>query len=629
MLFFLLLNFKKEVLIMPSTQQVYEKIKKIRCKESDIGVPEVIKLFDLFPEAVVDGKLILDNIDFSRLGPTLSDIDFSNCILSRCKFTYLNIIDCIFNTDVLSHNDFSDAYIPQKSNKGLEQPTTSDEKNLRIWHLSEREAAWWKLISKEYPQDIFKYSNLKEHAEYRFSPISHIDGFYTFRREKYLDQEGLGWKLHISVRQSDLEKSFELAAPIIASYCNAFKVSIPDEIPTARLKVNAQMTVYLEDHDKLQLRPQQAQELIERVTAVFKENNISPALSIPLSDAPTQSSYFSIRNDKDINMRQNYVSAQDAGSNFNPANHPNPYKNILKKQPAPFNLLNHFNTLHRKNRAQGLNALRLTMLGYLNEHCKEDILTKEIDEKTIERLHSQMFGDDEIGKEFIHPQYHEDASVFQRIKVCFLIENYLSLLQLSSWPLNSNYDNNSVFSSLYVKDDEFYRSLKVIEESIYKLPLTDTVEWLEPITIQEYMDKFSKSLKITEESIYQLPLTDTDELDRVNDAKDNSGTKSSKTDSLTSLLRTFKNPAFTADRGLDSDIDLDSDDDKDSLTHNPEAIPHPLIPPSSDTTIKSSKTDSIDSITTSFNFWPYNQPVALLNDDEDDDDYGFLMDKPG
>ena len=62
----------------------------------DIEQTNSIRLIDLFPSDLKNRKLLLKDIDFAKLGPVLKDIDFSDCILERCSFSFLQISGCNF-----------------------------------------------------------------------------------------------------------------------------------------------------------------------------------------------------------------------------------------------------------------------------------------------------------------------------------------------------------------------------------------------------------------------------------------------------------------------------------------------------------------------------------------------------
>ena len=165
--------------------------------------------------------------------------------------------------------------------------------------------------------------------------------FYTFNdnRLKYSN----GWKIHLSVAHTDLEKAYELAAPILFTKKWHFKVINKSHIKADALEKidnpelfalyaslqcygTKQFTIYLEEKaDKPVVSVKEIEEISSSIEKFFQENGISAGI-MPSSDRPLKYMYFSMRNDQ---YEEQYISAVEVENNHNPGNRENPYEDLL------------------------------------------------------------------------------------------------------------------------------------------------------------------------------------------------------------------------------------------------------------------------------------------------------------
>lgn len=493
---------KKQLLstIMPNNNQV---IAAIQCIQTPFYY-DMIRITDLFPDELTkEGKLILAGVDFYRLGSTIDHLDFSNCILRDCRFDHTLLSQCIFDSDVTENNSFDDCFI-EDTNQGLTPsipeatpapitPSTvlasSDEDDEDMFpsepiydrnydeYAIERRQRCWKERCIHYPEDFLNFDKIASQLLTRNFPMKACgDGFYRFElADVDYDKPSTGWKLHVSVYRFDdnMKNAFNLLAPYLAKQVGLFyfKFTIPDFSQSGRLFSNAQFTIYLHDFDENDLPFETVKKMIDDVTDLFQKNHIKPAITIPASDSPTVSPYFSLRNDRvklpssfDFSlMPDEYLPAEISGFNFNASQETNPYQALIKNT-KPFNMLNHFKafniTAGENKLHEASSLLAVTLFAYLNEYSHFSTL----DEKEMTALDKQAFsGNAIIDASFIKEGYKENEEIRKGIAMAFMILSYLK-----------NYGNHLTrlpdFSKCFPKGSQFVADCAAIHTIISSLP---------------------------------------------------------------------------------------------------------------------------------------------------------------
>lgn len=196
--------------------------------------------------------------------------------------------------------------------------------------------------SLDYQSSLFGYGRISTNSSnHRYRSRNKDGTFYTFNEHKLKHYNG--WKIHLSVMHADLEKAYELAASVLFQKEWYFKLVNKSHIQTDLLeKVDVldaftffasqqcygtkQFTIYLEEKEGAPIiSVEEIKETLLTIEKLFKENSIAVG-TIPISDRLLKYTYFSMRNDQHEN---GYVSAEEAGDNYNPANCENPYIALL------------------------------------------------------------------------------------------------------------------------------------------------------------------------------------------------------------------------------------------------------------------------------------------------------------
>lgn len=449
-----------------NTEVIFQKL------INDLNDGKEIKLIEVFPEELNDGKLFLNNIDFFRFGPNLKNIDFANCVISNCDFSFLTILNCDFtDAEFKQENKIENTYVSDPKNFFLAESSPEDwdkEKN--------RFRGWYKKILATCPEDLFNYDELAEkYSSARWSGskkyVETEDGFFVFTDPALESYDStLGRKLHVSVAPENLKKVFHLIAPYIAKYCPIFKVINLDVVDkqdqkSLRLYEGAQITIYLEVDDKPLITLTDVTKMIDEVSAVLDSHEISVG-KIPKSDEKTVSKYFSTRDDKilipesffdkssgkKIDPRE-YIPAEHVGGNSNPSNSNNPYKSLLLNQKA-FDLLTHFTDFAVKDSQSVQLAVVASMLACLNEYTNFNSLTEE----KMSEFKKQCFDYYlDVDNEFLKEAYHNEVAVKHIVKMAILCLDYF---------YNANIFSKLVFfniSECYRYEDHFSKVLSIME----------------------------------------------------------------------------------------------------------------------------------------------------------------------
>ncbi len=184
-----------------------------------------------------------------------------------------------------------------------------------------------------------------------------------------------GWKLHISFADaSDTKKALLLLLPFLMENFITFKF-LDFEKFQQRMQENGQcdfqfskqMTLYLcERHGAPLITAENLRALIEQMTGILEDAKVAPG-TLPESDVPTPSPFFSLRNDC---SHRKYLSASEVGRNFNPLNLSNPYIALLPPISI-FDVTEHYQKFPRRNVFEIKCAASCTMQAYLNEHFSE------------------------------------------------------------------------------------------------------------------------------------------------------------------------------------------------------------------------------------------------------------------
>lgn len=259
------------------------------------------------------------------------------------------------------------------------------------------------------------------------------------------DTGGVGWKLHISVDETDLLKAVEYAAPIISQYCH-FKVRVPEQVleekksdkkqEVVRTISNAQFTVYLESETG-SIEPEKVKNLLAAVSRALAERGIREARQLPNSDAPIKGyGYFSVRNDRICIfydrgvLKSAYLPATLAHGIVNPSNSINPYAGIFSiENISPLEVFEKIDLQASSDHESIQKSVRMlktrlvfSLISYVNQYSKYDCL-REFDEI----LDSCMVGT--LSGSFIKEEFRAKGNVKNGVMHAVRI---LSFLQLGS-----------------------------------------------------------------------------------------------------------------------------------------------------------------------------------------------------
>ena len=336
-------------------------------------VHKAFGLHKLFTTHTVDGKLYLRNIDFSRLGPTLTGIDFTNCILENCGFDYLTMTDCSFEHADINSCHFQGTLL--KDTLGLNTTATSSRQQITFFKTdsdtlnNQRLEQWKKYNFSKYPLDFLHYDTLNEIPDSRMHYAEDHYYWVVYPHGDLVFEEWLGWKLHLSISRRDLKSVIDIIAPVLIQYDVAFRILEIDHPTEKTLSDSTRITIYLEHKHNITVQENQVTELIRTIDQLLQDNNIAPG-SKPKADAATFSEYFSIRNDKvkltfmifNLVLGKNlyyegskYVNTEKLSgviqslpyerltacqqfNHFNPFFNDNPFPSIIDKSTTDFNM---------------------------------------------------------------------------------------------------------------------------------------------------------------------------------------------------------------------------------------------------------------------------------------------------
>lgn len=327
-----------------------------------------------------DGIVVISDYQFSQCG-VLTFASFANCEFVRCDFSHMTIhtwncegttfIDCKFdNSIVIAQDRVVARNLPTQLTKIL---TKGNEHIEWHWYDRETDTFFMPFVNSELvvhfrnqinylcnlPNFLRKYDyhSINELAKntindawlHACDPIALTisQGFYQFAnfsiradQPTYTNEDkSLGWKLHVSVDPEKLTQAFNLLFPKLIKLFRSFKVINPDVIKdkavSGRLRTYAQITIYLYDHPSHQpILPIDAlKETILDIVETLRAANIQPGC-LTESDARLQIDgtlidYVTLRNDRILNGTHTYISAKVVGKSYNPANHHNPYREII------------------------------------------------------------------------------------------------------------------------------------------------------------------------------------------------------------------------------------------------------------------------------------------------------------
>jgi hypothetical protein len=373
-------------------------------------------LTEKFKDYLEGGKLVIDKFDFSQFSDVLEDIDFNNCILRHCDFSYLALEDCNFNGAQASEcrtqgmvavgTDLPDELRAQ-FNLPTQQSIISDALARVGFFAPDRDEMriekWMLHVIARYPGRFLTYAQLCSYAQLRSNPdiplsiIKIKDGFLHITNPAFkLSDEG--WKLHISVDPKDIERAFDIAAPLLFRLFPNFKVidintdnyralsSAPDEKLTGlhlREKYGRQITVYFGTGESIQLSNTKAiRAFLEQINKLFHEKSIKPG-KIPASDAKIDS-YFSVRND--MGLDQEYLSAEQVGAQYNPLNRKSPLLELLEEKTAPFSPKLHLQRLPIDTPSALKYSCELTTIALVSEYIDFNLLSLRTLKENKERL---------------------------------------------------------------------------------------------------------------------------------------------------------------------------------------------------------------------------------------------------
>lgn len=413
-----------------------------------------VKLIDLFPQNLVDGKLTLKKIDMYRLVFSfktedfyvrLKNINFENCIFDECDFSYL----------WLDPTDFEKASI--LDNCCVEGIHYSEKKQPSELERKKREDSWLLKMHTKYPEDYYRYPMhvRKDNAD---QPVYRFNYSSPNETAKYL-----GWKFHLSVHPTDLSKAFEIAAPIISRYGYSFKMVNSKVAFSERVKYDgAQFTIYLEENNRLLMSVEETRKMMMEVEEAFSRRNIRVG-EIPDSDVSTIFKFFSLRNDKFdfdglfigsvLRVKEGipgYLLPRFADSNYNPFRRDNPFAALIIDKDREFNLAKHFAKFQPQDHHEASLAYIISLCAWLNEHTRVFELPAQ-EKETLEKLCFSNVA--QIDARIFKTKQNATPEFSAAVK---LILCYLSWLNQSPFlnnhffPLSTAYPHKNVFSAALI-----------------------------------------------------------------------------------------------------------------------------------------------------------------------------------
>lgn len=499
-----------------TTEDVYHRLKGRQ--------GERIRLIDIFQKEieegkllVIDGKILLENIDFYRLGRKLTNIDFTGFILRRCDFSNLLLQNCNFKDAIVERNCCVEGIWivdlpPQNANPQLQ---AADDK--------EREDFWRAHYDNNYPQNSFTYDKVepkKVSKKINKRALEKSKNSFSVKKKLFskphdnFSQPELGWKLHLSICPDDLSKAYDIAAPIISRYCKVFKVArqsyFAKRAPKSRFYFGAQITIYLEENGRPVMSAEQAAKMIAEVDSALKSAGIGVGIR-PESDAPIiASEYFSLRNDKcdfrwlanrvastetvphdkyddmwvkttDSKEYISYLKAKFIGKSFNPTNVFNPFAVLIAPQPE-FDLTKHFDSFNLKKAKYAKLVFQSSVLAWLNEFT----CLMELTARDVIALKKQIFSPEEVlDQQFIKTN---NLSLEVRKHAKFLI-------QLLGWCVVYAKDSSELtfISDCILGVDETAAALRYMADAIKKLNSSEKPIFLRASRCVPYSQFFSNA----------------------------------------------------------------------------------------------------------------------------------------
>lgn len=148
-------------------------------------------------------------------------------------------------------------------------------------------------------------------------PDNIVNRMMQFRSKK-IESDSVGWKLHISVKSTDIEKAWSSISSILLKHdLTGFKIIHPDIIKKSFIEGNLQninnrqFTIY--HNNNKNITEDKWIEIVTEIDEALHRNNIAPALEYPIANKKISGSdYFSYRNDTHPSNPSTYISQEDA-----------------------------------------------------------------------------------------------------------------------------------------------------------------------------------------------------------------------------------------------------------------------------------------------------------------------------
>jgi len=322
-------------------------------------------------------KLLIKNFNFYTLGPELTDIDFTDCILDHCNFSYQVLNRCQFAKsqlqEVKTHlTTFSECTLP----RDFKQVTDEDTQ----WPGS-----WIDYMLACDPEKILQFQHLRgEHkiqSLFQSKTVVEASDHYHFTNKTHPEKNVFynGWDMLIWIAKPDLAKCFDLIAPILYRWFHAFTLEIHDQEGD-----NSVFRIHLlEDREgkpvtylnSFKLSDESLCSILTNIDSILKKHHVRAGKKSS-TQGSTFSEYFSLQNRFDSEMKEIFSQAI-CDTAYNPINKPNPYANFLATKPPVFDASVYFTSLAASSQIDFATAIRLSLLSYrLNKKAQnsEEIL---------------------------------------------------------------------------------------------------------------------------------------------------------------------------------------------------------------------------------------------------------------
>ncbi len=295
-----------------------------------------------------------------------------------------------------------------------------------------------------------------------------IKSFERYKKNDnfYFYNDGLNgitdWKLHISVRSSDIAKAYNLIHHLLEENFHTFKVISDDYPEEQRHYRGAQFTLALsqghqDNVDDLQV-------LLKKIELLLIDNNIEPGF-IPESDAKLlEKNFFSLRYDgskifeRELEEHEYYLSANTVGKNYNPLNSFNPYNILLHRQDDAFDLIRHFEKFEVRSLYCLSEAIGFSCLAFLQNQGESTINNIKKNAKRIENCTTS-----EDFLEAVSSLDEKNTFAYLFLQTFFGMPNLATLNMLREISLQD----------FYPKDDEIGQLLRKVDQIKMGLPFFD------------------------------------------------------------------------------------------------------------------------------------------------------------